>query len=133
MPIEIEAIESRLATTTGSCAVMGTASTMACIAEALGMTLQGTAAIPAVHADRDRGDRKPAGYHDGVLRRHGHRLDHGLHCRSAGHDLAGHGRDPCRACRSRSRRSKAGWLPRRGLAPSWAPPRPWPALPKRWA
>jgi hypothetical protein len=31
---------------------MGTASTMACIAEALGMSLPGTAAIPAVHADR---------------------------------------------------------------------------------
>ncbi len=34
--------------------VMGTASTMACIAEALGMMLPGTAAIPAVHADRLR-------------------------------------------------------------------------------
>ena len=31
---------------------MGTASTMACIAEALGMSLPGTAAIPAVHSDR---------------------------------------------------------------------------------
>src|SRR3954451_17930101 len=51
---EIEAVEARLATTTGTCAVMGTASTMACIAEALGMTLPGTAAIPAVHADRLR-------------------------------------------------------------------------------
>ena len=34
--------------------VMGTASTMACLAETLGMTLPGTAAIPAVHADRLR-------------------------------------------------------------------------------
>jgi dihydroxy-acid dehydratase len=34
--------------------VMGTASTMAAIAEALGMMLPGTAAIPAVHADRLR-------------------------------------------------------------------------------
>jgi dihydroxy-acid dehydratase len=51
---EISVIESRLATTTGSCAVMGTASTMACITEALGMCLPGTAAIPAVHADRLR-------------------------------------------------------------------------------
>src|SRR5215475_4757065 len=51
---EIETVEARLATTAGSCAVMGTASTMACIAEALGMTLPGTAAIPAVHADRLR-------------------------------------------------------------------------------
>jgi dihydroxy-acid dehydratase len=33
---------------------MGTASTMACIAEALGMALHGSAAIPAVHADRLR-------------------------------------------------------------------------------
>jgi len=51
---EIEAIEGNLATTAGSCGVMGTASTMASIAEALGMTLPGTAAIPAVHADRLR-------------------------------------------------------------------------------
>jgi dihydroxy-acid dehydratase len=53
-PEAIETIEGRLATTTGTCAVMGTASTMACLAEALGMTLPGTAAIPAVHADRLR-------------------------------------------------------------------------------
>ncbi|HEY7646338.1 MAG TPA: dihydroxy-acid dehydratase [Hyphomicrobiales bacterium] len=51
---EIGNIEARLATTAGSCAVMGTASTMACITEALGMCLPGTAAIPAVHADRLR-------------------------------------------------------------------------------
>ncbi|MDQ6680473.1 MAG: dihydroxy-acid dehydratase [Pseudomonadota bacterium] len=51
---EIDVVEGRLATTAGTCAVMGTASTMACIAEALGMSLPGTAAIPAVHADRLR-------------------------------------------------------------------------------
>jgi dihydroxy-acid dehydratase len=51
---EISAVEGRLATTAGTCAVMGTASTMACLAEALGMILPGTAAIPAVHADRLR-------------------------------------------------------------------------------
>jgi dihydroxy-acid dehydratase len=51
---EIDAVESRLAVTTGTCPVMGTASTMACIAETLGLTLPGTAAIPAVHADRLR-------------------------------------------------------------------------------
>ncbi|MEA3090938.1 MAG: hypothetical protein QOJ04_2280 [Caballeronia sp.] len=51
---EINQVEGRLATTAGTCAVMGTASTMACIAEALGMSLPGTAAIPAVHADRLR-------------------------------------------------------------------------------
>ncbi|MBT5191316.1 MAG: dihydroxy-acid dehydratase [Rhodospirillaceae bacterium] len=51
---EIQTVEGRLATTAGTCAVMGTASTMACIAEALGMSLPGTAAIPAVHSDRLR-------------------------------------------------------------------------------
>lgn len=51
---EIQAVEARLVTTAGTCAVMGTASTMAAIAESLGMTLPGTAAIPAVHADRLR-------------------------------------------------------------------------------
>ena len=51
---EIETIEGNLATTAGTCAVMGTASTMASIAEALGMALPNSAAIPAVHADRLR-------------------------------------------------------------------------------
>ncbi|MFT7594803.1 MAG: dihydroxy-acid dehydratase [Paracoccaceae bacterium] len=51
---EIVTIEGKLATTAGTCAVMGTASTMACIAETLGMMIPGTAAIPAVHADRLR-------------------------------------------------------------------------------
>src|SRR5271170_514376 len=51
---EIHEIEGNLATTAGTCGVMGTASTMASIAEALGMILPGSAAIPAVHADRLR-------------------------------------------------------------------------------
>src|SRR5215475_14263018 len=51
---EISQVEAQLAVTAGTCAVMGTASTMACIAEALGLILPGTAAIPAVHADRLR-------------------------------------------------------------------------------
>ena len=51
---EISEVEGKLATTAGTCAVMGTASTMACLIEALGMMLPGTAAIPAVHADRLR-------------------------------------------------------------------------------
>ncbi|GAB1361073.1 IlvD/Edd family dehydratase [Rhodobacter sp.] len=51
---EIGTVEGRLATTAGTCAVMGTASTMACSAETLGMSLPGCAAIPAVHADRLR-------------------------------------------------------------------------------
>jgi dihydroxy-acid dehydratase len=49
---EIETIEGSLAVTSGTCAVMGTASTMACIAETLGIALPGTAAIPAVHSAR---------------------------------------------------------------------------------
>jgi dihydroxy-acid dehydratase len=51
---EIGEVERNLATTAGTCAVMGTASTMACIVEALGMALPGSAAAPAVHADRLR-------------------------------------------------------------------------------
>ena len=51
---EITQVEGQLAVTAGTCAVMGTASTMACLAEALGVLLPGTAAIPAVHADRLR-------------------------------------------------------------------------------
>ena len=46
---EIEGCISRSA---GHCTVMGTASTMACIAEALGMTLPGCADIPAVDSRR---------------------------------------------------------------------------------
>src|SRR5665213_1989475 len=51
---EIQEIEGNLATTAGTCAVMGTASTMASISEALDMIRPGSAAIPAVHADRLR-------------------------------------------------------------------------------
>ncbi len=51
---EIGEVEAGLVTTAGTCAVMGTASSMAIIAETLGMMLPGTAAIPAVHADRLR-------------------------------------------------------------------------------
>src|SRR6516162_1562001 len=51
---EISQVEGQLAVTAGTCSVMGTASTMACLAEALGMLLPGSAAIPAVHADRLR-------------------------------------------------------------------------------
>ena len=40
--------------THGTCMVMGTASTMACLAEALGFVLPGGSTIPAVHAERLR-------------------------------------------------------------------------------
>jgi dihydroxy-acid dehydratase len=52
--IEIDEIGDKLAPGPGTCMVMGTASTMALVAEALGMMLPGGAAIPAVHADRLR-------------------------------------------------------------------------------
>ena len=51
---EIDEISGRLAPTTGTCMVMGTASTMACVSEALGMSLPYTASAPATHADRIR-------------------------------------------------------------------------------
>jgi dihydroxy-acid dehydratase len=51
---DIDEVERRLASTAGTCAVMGTASTMAAIAEALGMMPAGSAAVPAVDADRLR-------------------------------------------------------------------------------
>src|SRR3954454_5804520 len=51
---EIEVVSGRLAPTLGTCMVMGTASTMACLAEALGLALPGTGAISATHADRIR-------------------------------------------------------------------------------
>src|SRR5690606_26016576 len=47
-------INGQLAPTAGTCMVMGTASTMALAAEALGVMLPGGAAIPAVHAARLR-------------------------------------------------------------------------------
>ena len=50
----IEQVEQNLATTAGTCAVMGTASSMAIILEVMGLMLPGTATIPAVHADRLR-------------------------------------------------------------------------------
>lgn len=51
---EIEEITNNLVPSAGTCGVMGTASTMACITEALGMMLPGGATIPAVMADRLR-------------------------------------------------------------------------------
>ena len=51
---EIDDIGGRLMPTAGTCMVMGTASTMALMTEALGMMLPGGAAIPAVQADRLR-------------------------------------------------------------------------------
>ena len=51
---EIEVISGRLAPSVGTCMVMGTASTMACVIEAMGLSLPYSAAIPAPHAERLR-------------------------------------------------------------------------------
>lgn len=51
---EIEQAGAKLAPTAGTCGIMGTASTMAFMTEALGMMLPGGSAIPAVAADRLR-------------------------------------------------------------------------------
>ena len=59
---EIKNKESNLATTAGTCAIMGTASTMALLSDVMGIMLPGTASIPAVHADRLR-----AGEETGIL------------------------------------------------------------------
>jgi dihydroxy-acid dehydratase len=50
----IDAVNDRLVASVGSCGVMGTASTMACIVEALGIAVPGSATPPAVTADRMR-------------------------------------------------------------------------------
>ena len=51
---EISAVNNQLVASVGTCSVMGTASTMACIAEALGMMVPGGASAPAVTSDRIR-------------------------------------------------------------------------------
>jgi dihydroxy-acid dehydratase len=51
---EIADVNDQLVPSVGTCSVMGTASTMACVAEALGMTVPGGATPPAVTADRMR-------------------------------------------------------------------------------
>ena len=51
---EIARVNDQLVSSVGTCSVMGTASTMACIAEALGVALPGSSSPPAVTADRMR-------------------------------------------------------------------------------
>jgi len=51
---EIHDVNHQLVPSVGTCSVMGTASTMACVAEALGITVPGGASPPAVTADRLR-------------------------------------------------------------------------------
>jgi dihydroxy-acid dehydratase len=49
---ELNIAEAGLCRSAGHCAVMGTASSMACMVESLGLTLSGNAAIPAVDSNR---------------------------------------------------------------------------------
>ena len=51
---EISDVNNQLVASVGTCSVAGTASTMACIAEALGIGVPGSATPPAVTADRIR-------------------------------------------------------------------------------
>src|SRR5476649_224236 len=51
---EISRVNNQLVASVGTCSVMGTASTMACVAEALVISLPGSASPPAVTADRIR-------------------------------------------------------------------------------
>lgn len=53
-------IEDHAMPTMGSCAMLGTANTMGCLAEAMGIMLPGTATIPAVYSER-----LAAGYRSG--------------------------------------------------------------------
>ncbi len=51
---EVEEVNNALVASVGFCSVMGTASTVACMAEGLGMMMPGGACPPAVTADRMR-------------------------------------------------------------------------------
>ena len=51
---EVARVNNQLVASVGTCSVMGTASTMACVVEGLGMMLPGGATPPAVTADRIR-------------------------------------------------------------------------------
>jgi len=72
---EIDEVNNRLVASVGTCSVMGTASTMACIAEALGMTVPGGASPPAVTSDRMR-IAEATGAQAVQMARTGLRIDH---------------------------------------------------------
>ncbi len=57
---EIDAVEESACPTCGSCALMGTANSMNCLTEALGMALPGNGTIVATHTDREDLFRKAA-------------------------------------------------------------------------
>lgn len=49
---EFEKIENLAEPCVGSCAMLGTANTMGCLAEAMGLSLPGSAAVPAIYSER---------------------------------------------------------------------------------
>ena len=51
---DLTLLEDQCAPTCGSCQFIGTANTMCCLAEVLGLSLPGSAAIPAVYSERKR-------------------------------------------------------------------------------
>lgn len=51
---ELNELEDKVMPTCGSCSFLGTANTMCCISEGLGLSLPGSATIPAVHSERLR-------------------------------------------------------------------------------
>ncbi|KUJ83196.1 dihydroxy-acid dehydratase [Ruegeria marisrubri] len=59
-PEEISAVEESACPTCGSCALMGTANSMNCLTEALGIALPGNGTIVATHTDREDLFRKAA-------------------------------------------------------------------------
>src|SRR5919106_3721802 len=65
---ELDVIEGALCPSTGHCMVMGTASTMASLTEALGMALPGCAAIPAPLSERLRMAEASGGRIVGMIR-----------------------------------------------------------------
>ncbi|NLW07680.1 MAG: dihydroxy-acid dehydratase [Clostridia bacterium] len=55
---QLKMLEDLVMPSCGSCSMLGTANTMACVAEALGMMLPGTATIPAVYSQRNQAARR---------------------------------------------------------------------------
>ena len=51
---ELYSMENKCGPTCGSCSFYGTANTMCCLSEALGLTVPGGALVPAVYAERTR-------------------------------------------------------------------------------
>ncbi|MDR3331604.1 MAG: dihydroxy-acid dehydratase [Synergistaceae bacterium] len=51
---DLNLLEDQCGPTCGSCQMIGTANTMCCLSEVLGLSLPGSAAIPAVYAERKR-------------------------------------------------------------------------------